>query len=131
MKTLKKLVATYFSNLLTFAIGLFIPGIDEMNTERYFHISYKEIRHELYTQIVAVLIDLGIAYIGTVYPMITFLIAIPLAVFMLVGVLYLTFTLVNIAQRIWMDLHPTTSEYVDPETGIRRTLMTYEKKRFI
>ena len=63
--------------------------------------------------------------------MITFLIAIPLAVFMLVSVLYLTFTLINIAQRIWMDLHPTMSEYVDPETGVTRTLMTYEKKRFI
>lgn len=131
MKTLKKAVSKYFCNLLTFVIGLFIPEIDELNTEKYFHLSYKEIRHELYTQIVAVLIDLGIAYIGTVYPMITFLIAIPLAVFMLVSVLYLTFTLINIAQRIWMDLHPTMSEYVDPETGVTRTLMTYEKKRFI
>lgn len=131
MNTLKNAIIKYFCNLLTFVIGLFIPEIDEMNTERYFHISYKEIRHELYTQIVAVLIDLGIAYIGTVYPMITFFIAIPMAIFMLVSVLYLTCTLINIAQRVWMDLHPTTSEYVDPETGIKRTLMTYEKKRFI
>lgn len=131
MKTLKNAIIKYFCNLLTFAIGLFTPGIDEMNTERYFHLSYKEIRHELYTQIVAVLIDLGIAYIGTVYPMIAFFIAIPLAVFMLVSVLYLTCTLINIAQRIWMDLHPTMSEYVDPDTGVVRTLMTYEKKRFI
>ena len=131
MKTLKSIITTYFCNLLTFAIGLFIPEIDELITERYFHISYKEIRHELYTQIVAILIDLGIAYIGTVYPMITFFIAIPMAIFMLLSVLYLTCTLINIAQRVWMDLHPTMSEYVDPETGIRRTLMTYEKKRFI
>lgn len=131
MKTLKKLVATYFSNLLVFVNGLFIPEIDEMNTEKYFYLSYKEIRHELYAQIIVVLIDLGIAYIGTVYPMITFLIAIPLAIFMLMSALYLTCTLINIAQRVWMDLHPTTSEYVDPETGFTRTLMTYEKKRFI
>lgn len=123
MKTLKKMIATYFCNLFTFIIGLFVPAIDELNTQKYFYMTYKEIRHELYAQIVVVCIDLGIAIIGSMYPWLT--------VFMLTSVLYLTFTLINIAQRVWMDLHPTTSEYVDPETGVTRTLMTYEKKRFI
>ena len=131
MKTLKKMIATYFCNLFTFVIGLFVPAIDELNTQKYFYMTYKEIRHELYAQIVVVCIDLGIAIIGSMYPWLTVFIAIPLAVFMLTSVLYLTFTLINIAQRVWMDLHPTTTEYVDPETGVTRTLMCYHKKRFI
>ena len=52
MKTLKKIVNTYFCNLLTWIIGLLIPAVDEMNTEKYFHISHKEIRHELYGHLI-------------------------------------------------------------------------------
>lgn len=131
MKTLKKIVNTYFCNLLTWLIGLLIPAVDEMNTEKYFHISHKEIRHELYGHLIMVSIDVAIAIIATMFPMLTLLVALPAAIFMIVTVLYLVFTLINIAQRIWMDKHPTKEEYVDPETGVARTLMCYHKKRFI
>ena len=131
MKTLKKIVNTYFCNLLTWLIGLLIPAVDEMNTEKYFHISHKEIRHELYGHLIMVSIDVAIAIIATMFPMLTLLVALPAAIFMIVTVLYLVFTLINIAQRIWMDKHPTKEEYVDPETGVTSTLMYYHKKRFI
>ena len=76
-------------------------------------------------------IDLVIAVVATMFPMITMLVALPAAIFMVTTTIYLIFTLVNIAQRVWMDLHPTKEEYVDPETGVTRTLMCYHKKRFI
>lgn len=131
MKTIKRIVNTYFCNLLTWLIGILIPEVDEMNTEKYFHLTKKEIRHELYGHLIMISIDLVIALIGTMFPMLTMLVAIPAAIFMVTTVVYMIFTLVNIAQRVWSDMHPTTSEYVDPETGVTRTLMTYEKKRFI
>lgn len=131
MKTLKRIVITYFCNLLTWIIGLIIPEVDEMNTEKYFHISHKEIRHELYGHLIMVSIDVAIAILGTMHPMITMLIALPAAIFMVTTTMYLIFTLVNIAQRVWMDKHPTEEEYVDPETVVTRTLMCYHKKRFI
>lgn len=131
MKTLKRIINTYFCNLLTFLIGLLIPEVDEMNTDKYFHMSKKEIRHDLYGHLIMLSIDVAIAIIATMFPMLTLLVALPAAIFMIVTVLYLVVTLVNIAQRVWMDLHPTKEEYVDPETGVTRTLMCYHKKRFI
>ena len=131
MKTIKRIITTYFCNLLTWLIGLLIPEVDEMNAEKYFHISRKEIKHELYGHLIMLSIDLVIAVVATMFPMITMLVALPAAIFMVTTTIYLIFTLVNIAQRIWMDLHPTKEEYVDPDTGVTRTLMCYHKKRFI
>lgn len=131
MKTIKRIITTYFCNMLTWLIGLLIPEVDEMNTEKYFHMSKKEIRHELYGHLIMIAIDCVIAILGTMHPMITMLIALPAAIFMVTTTIYLVFTLVNIAQRVWMDKHPTEEEYVDPETGVTRTLMCYHKKRFI
>ena len=131
MKTLKTIIAKYLCNLLMCIAGFIIPEISEITSEKYFHMTQKEIREELYGHAIAIVLDIAFSVIATLCPTLTMLVSLPIAIFMIASVMYLVVSLINIAQRVWMDLHPTMSEYVDPETGVTRTLMTYEKKRFI
>ena len=127
---MKNLFKNYFLSLVNFIFSILLPEIIKWHTNKYFDISKKELRAAMTPRIVVLTIAFGCSMILNVIGMPEFL-AFVLLLPITVAVIFTIADSIAIMQVMASNLTGKPEEYVDPETGIRRTLMTYEKKRFI
>lgn len=127
---MKNLFRNYFLSLVNFVLSILMPEIIKWNTDKYFEMSKKELRATMIPHIVVLTIALGCSLLLNVIGMpefLAFVLMLPIAI----AVIFTIADWIAIMQVMVTNLHGKPEEYVDPETGIKRTLMTYEKKRFI
>lgn len=127
---MKNLFKNYFMSLVNFILSILIPEIVTWNTDKYFEMSKKELRSAMIPHILVLTIALGCSMILNVIGMPEFL-AFVLLLPVTIAVIFTIADSIAIMQVMVTNLSGKPEEYVDPETGKTRTLMTYEKKRFI
>ena len=127
---MKNLFKNYFMSLVNFILSILMPEIIKWNTDKYFEMSKKELRATMIPHIVVLTIALGCSLLLNVIGMPEFL-AFVLMLPITIAVIFTIADSIAIMQVMVTNLHGKPEEYVDPETGVSRTLMTYEKKRFI
>lgn len=127
---MKNLFKTYLLKLVNFILSILIPEVIKWNTDKYFEMSKKELRAEMIPHIVVLTIafvsSLLLNVIG-VPEFLAFVLLLPVTI----AVIFTIADSVAIMQVMATNLTGKPEEYVDPDTGVVRTLMTYEKKRFI
>lgn len=127
---MKNLFKNYFMSLVNFVLSILMPEIIKWNTDKYFEMSKKELRSAMIPHIVVLTIafvsSLLLNVIG-VPEFLAFVLLLPVTI----AVIFTIADSIAIMQVMTTNLTGKPEEYVDPETGIKRTLMTYEKKRFI
>ena len=125
---MKTLFANYFMSLVNFVLAIVKPSDCDYDTEKYFAMSRKEL---------AMVMIPHVAILSGSFMLITVMnmFAIPQSVAFVVllpVIMTVIFTIadsVAIGQAILTDMTGKPEEYVDPETGETRTLMTYKKIR--
>lgn len=127
---MKNLFRNYFLSLVNFVLSILMPEIVKWNTDKYFEMSKKELRAAMIPHIVVLTIafvsSLLLNVIG-VPEFLAFVLLLPVTI----AVIFTITDSVAIMQVMATNLTGKPEEYVDPDTGVVRTLMTYEKKRFI
>ena len=127
---MKNLFKNYFMSLVNFILSILMPEIIKWNTDKYFEMSKKELRATMIPHIVVLTIALGCSLLLNVIGIPAFL-AFVLMLPITIAVIFTIADSIAIMQVMVTNLHGKPEEYVDQETGVSRTLMTYEKKRFI
>lgn len=127
---MKNLFKNYFMSLVNFILSILMPEIIKWNTDKYFEMSKKELRSAMIPHIIVLTIAFGSSLLLNVIGIPEFL-AFVLLLPVTIAVIFTIADSIAIMQVMATNLTGKPEEYVDPETGVTRTLMTYEKKRFI
>ena len=128
MKTLINTTKLYLIDLFRFVMNFLNPLYVNDEAETYFAMSESQLKKAGIPHLVALAICILVAeFASTCGFLLQFIIMLPV----MAVVFYAIVTVIMIFQVKWTWLHKHYEEYVDPETGVTRTLVTYEKKRFI
>ena len=122
------LFTTYFEKLVNFVLAIIKPSEYDYDTEKYFSMSKKELRMAMIphiTILTAAYILITVMNMYGVPQTVAFVVLLPV----IVTVIFTIADSVAIFQAKLSDLTGKEEEYVDPETGETRTLMTYKKIR--
>lgn len=127
---MKNLFRNYFISLVNFILSILMPELIKWNTDKYFEMSKKELRATMIPHIVVLSIAFGCSMLLNVIGIPEFL-AFVLLLPITIAVIFTIADSIAIMQVMATNLTGKQEEYVDPDTGVARTLMTYKKKRFI
>lgn len=127
---MKNLFKTYLLKLVNFIMAILMPEIITWDTDKYYTMSKKELRMAMIPHLVILTVAFTFSMILNIFAvpeMLMFILMLPITV----AVIFTLADSVAIMQVMATNLTGKPEEYVDPDTGVVRTLMTYEKKRFI
>lgn len=127
---MKNLFRNYFISLVNFILSILMPELIKWNTDKYFEMSKKELRATMIPHVVVLTIAFGCSMLLNVIGIPEFL-AFVLLLPITIAVIFTIADSIAIMQVMATNLTGKQEEYVDPDTGVTRTLMTYKKKRFI
>lgn len=127
---MQNLFRNYFISLVNFILSILMPELIKWNTDKYFEMSKKELRATMIPHVVVLTIAFGCSMLLNVIGIPEFL-AFVLLLPITIAVIFTIADSIAIMQVMATNLTGKQEEYVDPDTGVTRTLMTYKKKRFI
>lgn len=125
---MKTLMNNYFMRLVEFVMAIIEPSECDYDTEKYFSMSKRELRMALIPHIIILAFAYTSIILLNTYAVprcVSFVVLLPVSI----AVIFTIAECVAIAQTIVTDMTGKEEEYVDPETGETRTLMTYKKIR--